>query len=175
MDGETEEIVEKTTNETSKTDEKKEEIQQKEELERKSWRNLAKLYSFEKTINYLSCVLRVEQMKKYRLGKEVQFYRKYLYSQAGDHSPDSVIFTDEDEGNLSHSLEKTIDLLASLLRQEQVKTISLEKKVKSYHRRFRRLYSQAGDDSSSSDSVEDEVKWPDDEWMNDVFGFGSEN
>ena len=57
MDGETEEIVEKTTNETSKTDEKKEEIQQKEELERKSWRNLAKLYSFEKSINYLSYLL----------------------------------------------------------------------------------------------------------------------
>ena len=105
-------------------------------------------------------------------GDEMQGSSAWLYSQADDHSPDSVIFTDEDEGNLSHSLEKTIDLLASLLRQEQVKTISLEKKVKSYHRRFRRLYSQAGDDSSSSDSVEDEVKWPGDEWMNDVFGFG---
>ena len=108
MDGETEEIVEKTTNETSKTDEKKEEIQQKEELERKSWRNLMKLYSFEKTINYLSYLLREEQVKKYRLGKEVEFYRKCLYSQAGDHSPDSVVFTDEDEGNFSHSLQKLL-------------------------------------------------------------------
>ena len=101
MDEKTGEIVGKKADEMGETSQKKEEIQRKKKLLKKSRNNLDRLYYLEKTNYLLTSLLYEEKVKRISLEKKVEFYRKCLYSQADDRSSDSVIFTDEDEGNFS--------------------------------------------------------------------------
>ena len=81
MDEKTGEIVEKKTNEVDETDEKKEEIQQKKKLSKKSRENLERLYCLEKTIDLLNTLLHEERAKRISLEKKVEFYHECLHSQ----------------------------------------------------------------------------------------------
>ena len=101
MDEKTGEIVEKRRTRWTRRMRKKKKYSKKKKLSKKSRENLERLYCLEKTIDLLNTLLHEERAKRISLEKKVEFYRKCLYSKADDRSCDSVIFTDEDEGNFS--------------------------------------------------------------------------